>query len=437
MESHAIDASLSTQSLTFRPGGPPAAFEITVVNRSDQFAAFQLEVLAPGASRSSGAFWYRLTPEVAAAKPTGGVTLFQIVIFDTPLPTFVGTINLTVRIFSPQLNKERKLLVRLTIEQGIRPTLLSVELPVQQLQVYPRNTIDIPVRVQNLGQQPADVVLEFVGLDRSWLTGSAERRLLVDPGTQVEATFQCQPPTATQVPSDNYEFTIEASSRDGPQGSAKGSLEVLPVGFIQLTTSPQQQTIPDRGRWLPDWKTDSALFQLLFKNTSNLRQQVDVQLQGKDQKKCTCTVTPKKAEAGLGETTEVLLKVKTKRPWLGLAKTLRLEARALPDQRLDSTDPAIQSLELRVLPIIPLWLLLALLTLLAALLALLLRPPVIAHTDFVNSVRISGNALLVLSGSDDCTIRRWQVDGDKLEPSEVFTEGKVSCGAKPFKPQGF
>lgn len=443
MENRVIDASLSTQSLTFRPGGPPVSFEVIVVNGSDQFAAFQLEVLAPGVSRSSGNFWYRLSPEVAAAKPTGGITPFQIVIVDNPLPAFVGTINLTVRVFSPQLREERKLLVRLTIEQGTRPTLLSLDLPVQRLQVYPRNAIDIPVRVRNLSQQSVDVVLRCVGFERSWLVGSVERRLLIDPGTQVETSFQCQPPSAIQAPSQDYFFTIEASSRDGTQCRTEGILEVLPVGFTEFTATPQQQTIPNQGRWLADWKSDSTSFQLLFKNTSNLRQQVNVQLQGKDYKKCTCTVVPEDAELDLGEITKVHLKVSIKRLWLGLAKTLRFEVKALlSDQRLGSTDPATQTLELKVLPIVPLWLLLALSALLAALLALLLRSAPIAHTDLVNSVRFSGNAFSVVSGSDDCTIRVWRINAKRLE---LEPEGRLNkyesfeCGKgndTPPEPKG-
>lgn len=437
MENRVINASLSTQSLIFRPGGPPALFEVTVINGSDQFAAFQLEVLAAGASRSSGSLWYRLSPEVAAAKPPGGITQFKIVIFDTPLPAFVGTINLTVRIFSPQLREERKLLVRLTIEPGATPTLLSVELPVRRLQVYPRNSVDIPVRVRNLGQQPVDVVLRFAGLDQSWVIGSAERRLLVDPGTQAETTFQCQPPSAVQAPSQDYPFIIEASSRDASPVSTEGIFEVLPVGYIEFTATPQQQTIPSKGGWLPDWKSDSASFKLLFKNTSNLRQQVNVQLQGRDKRKCTYRVNPEDAEVGIGETTKVLLEVSKKRPWLGLGQTLRLEAKALlSDQRLGSTDPATQTLELQVLPIVPLWLLLALLALLAALLALLLRPAPIAHTDFVNSVRFSGDAFSVVSGSDDCTLRLWTIDGDHLEPKGTDMSREVACDGKRPHPAG-
>lgn len=282
-----INANLSTQSLTFRPGGPPASFEVTVANDSNQFASFQLEVIAAGADRNSGVRWYQLSPEVSAAKPPGSTTQFCIVITETPLPGFVGTVNLTTRVSSPQLREERKLLVRLMIEPGAALTLLSIDLPVNRLQVYSRNAVDILVRVRNLGQQPADVLLRITGLNPAWLSNRTEQRLQVNPANEAEATFQCQPPAANQAPSQDYPFKVEGFSRDGPPASAKGSLEVLPVGFLEFTAEPQQQIIPShRSRWLVDWKADSAVFNLCFKNASNLYQEVSVQLQGRDQKKC-------------------------------------------------------------------------------------------------------------------------------------------------------
>ncbi len=439
MENRIINASLSTQNITFKPGGLPAAFEVTVINGSEQFAAFQLEVLAAGASRSSGSQWYRLSPEVAAAKPPGGVTQFTIEIFDTPLPAFVGAINLTVRIFSPQLREERKLLVRLLIEPGVTPTLLSVELPIRRIQVYPRNPVDIPVRVRNLSPQSVDAVLRFEGLDPSWIINSAERRLLLDPGSQVETTFQCQPPVATKAPSQDYSLIVKATSRDGTEAQAEGILEVLPIGFVEFTIMPQKQTIPSSGRWWSDWKSDSASFQLLFKNTSNVYQQVNVELQGRDRRKCTYKVIPEDADASLGETTKVLLNVSTKRPLLGLRKTLWLEVKALlSDSRLGSTDPSSQAIELQVLPIIPLWLVLALLALLLALLLwLLFKPEYIGHTDIVNSVHFSGDASSVVSGSDDCTIRHWSVDGKQLKWKGMAKSPVApACNGKPLNSKG-
>ncbi len=77
MQNSGINASLSTQNLTFRPGDQPATFEVTVNNDSDEFASFQIEITAAGENRNSQYRWYKLEPEVAAAKPPGSRTYLQ------------------------------------------------------------------------------------------------------------------------------------------------------------------------------------------------------------------------------------------------------------------------------------------------------------------------------------------------------------------------
>lgn len=57
-------------------------------------------------------------------------------------------------------------------------------------------------------------------------------------------------------------FRSEATAAMLPQPQIEGILEILPVGFVELTARPQKQTIPLNGGWLPDWKSDSASFQL-------------------------------------------------------------------------------------------------------------------------------------------------------------------------------
>ncbi len=437
MQNNVINASLSTQNLTFRPGGSPALFEVTVNNDSDQFANFQIEITAAGESRNSAYRWYKLEPEVAAAKPPGSSTIFQVFVFATPIPGFVGTVNLTVKIFSPQLGQERRLLLRLKIEADDQPALLSLELPVKEFQVYPRNTVDIPVRIRNLSQQTVNMTLRFTGVDSAWLVSSAERRFSLDPGGQTEVIFQCQPLSVVQAPSDIYPFTIEASSNNGYPASVEGNLEVLPVGFVEFTVSQNSQRIPDKRGWLPNWKSNSATFELLFRNASNLFQEINLQLQGRDGRKCTYKTLPTTANLNVGETTKLILDIKTKRPWLGIGKTLLVDAKSeLSDQRLGSTDPPIQNLELKVLPILPLWLQLAILILLLALLALLLRPEPIMHTRSVNSIGFSGIGLSVVSGADDCTLRLWNINGDRIEPASINYNGEaVACG-RQHKPKG-
>ena len=439
MENSLINASLSTQNLTFTPGTTPATFTITVNNDSSEFANFQIEITAAGEQRNSEYRWYKLEGEMAAAKPPGDSTDFQVFIFNTPIIGFVGTVNLTVRIFSPQLRRECRLMLRLKIERDNQPTFLSLELPVREFQVYPCNTVDIPVRVRNLGQQTTIVTLLFVGVDLSWLIGNVERRFSLDPGGYTEVIFQCRPPSVVQSPSQNYSFTIEAKTNNGHPASVAGNITVLPVGFIEFSTTNKRQTIPSQSRWLPNWKSHTATFELIFKNASNLYQDIDINIQGRDWRKCTYKTGPETASLHLGESTKVLLNVQTKRPWVGLAKTLLLEARAeLSDHRLGTTDPATQTLELHRLPIIPIWLQFVVLGLIALLLALLLIPEPIMHTGSVTSVVFSGNGDSVISGSNDCTLRFWNINrnNNSLEPGTVTYQGQPNACGKPQKPSG-
>jgi WD40 repeat protein len=440
MEKSLINASLSTESLTFLRGGSPATFEVIVNNDSEQFANFQLEISAPGENRNSNYSWYKLSPEIAAAQPHGSSTQFQVSIIDTPIPGFVGIVNLTIKVFSPQLRQQRRLLLRLKIEPDGSATVLKVELPVRDFQVYPHNTVDIPVRVRNLGQQTVNVALRFLDIDPLWLIGGIERRLLIDPGSEAEVTYQCQPPSVVLCPSRNYPFTVKATGHNSLEGKGEANLEVLPIGFVEFSVKPVKQKIPTKGKLWIDWKSDTATFELRFKNTSNLKQQVNIILQGRDWRQCTFEIIPQDADISIGSITKVLLNVKTKRPVIGMGKNLLLEAKTeLFDQRLGSTDPATKILELEVAPIIPLWLQLAILALLAALLALLLQPTPVSHLSFVNSVRLNGDVSSVASASDDCNLRRWRVDtnlfGVNLEPLEDYISSPIVCieNKKPQK----
>jgi WD40 repeat protein len=434
-----IDASLTEQSLIYRPGGPPASFGVSVINRSNQFASFQLEILAAGASEQTN--WYRLSPDVSTAKSPGDRTDFQVEILDSPLPNFVGVVNLTVRVFSPQLSEEKRLVLRLTLEPRGTSNLLHVRLPMERLQVYPRNVVEIPVTVKNLGSQPAEVLLQCSDLDSTWLVGSHERRLALSANGETTATFQCQPPGADQVASQDYPFRIVAKNREVFTFEAKGILEVLPVGFMQLDAQPQQQRIPAKRPWLPNWQSRSASFQLMFKNNSNLLQTIDIEMRGQDARKCQIQVNPEKAALPLGEVTPVSLSISPRRPWIGWSRKLKFEVKPwLSDPRLGSTDPATQILFLRVFPILPLWMLLAFLAMIAA---IIFRPMPISHLAGVNAVRLSGTSgrlPLVFSAADDCSIRSWSgTESETLDPQGVLSKGilaKTCTSTQPGSSRG-
>ena len=198
MATNQIDTKVSAKEITFKPGEKPASFEVMVTNYSDRLANFQLELLAAGADSNQKADWYRISPEVSSKKPAGDRSEFHIDIVDTPVPGFVGLMNLTVRVFSLDLGEENREMLRLTVERGIGTISMKLELPVKEFRVNPGDRIEIPVQVSNPSQMSADVVLHFLGLNPEWLIDGSERRWQISPGKQVETTFSCQIPPGVQ-----------------------------------------------------------------------------------------------------------------------------------------------------------------------------------------------------------------------------------------------
>jgi hypothetical protein len=124
-----------------KPGNPSATFTVTVINESFKLAAFQLELIAPGYAIDSSRTWYVTEPKVSTKKPPGDQTEFTVSITDTPTPGYVGRLELMVRIFSVDFRDETRQPLSIDVEPG--ESYLIVELPIQKLQVYPRNPIEI------------------------------------------------------------------------------------------------------------------------------------------------------------------------------------------------------------------------------------------------------------------------------------------------------
>jgi WD40 repeat protein len=326
------------------------------------------------------------------------------------------------------------------IEQSGESNLLRLKLPTERFQVYPRNIIDIPVTVKNTGVQPLEVHLQCT-LETSWLLGSPERRIQIPANGEITATFPCQPPSVDRVVSRDYPFIIIARSHVCSAVEVRGILEVLPVGFMQFEVQPQQQRIPAKRPWLPNWRSRSSTFQLLFKNNSNLLQTLDLEVRGRDTKQCKIQVDPENPTLPVGEITSANLNISPRRPWVGWAQKLKFEVKPwLSDPRLGSCDPATQILFLKVFPIVPLWLLLALLSTIAA---IVFRPIPITHLASVNAVRLSGTSgrlPLVMSTSDDCSIRTWSVTNRGTpKPQGALSKGtlaKTCTDAQPKSSQG-
>ena len=99
-------------------------------------------------------------------------------------------------------------------------------------------------------------------------------------------------------------------------------------------------------------------------------------------------------------------------------------------------NPRAQLLELKVLPIIPPWLQAALILLLLLLLWLWVNLKAPRHLEPVTTIQISGDAGTVLSGSRDQTIRRWQVNEDRIEDAGILAKTGKAVRVIRYRPEG-
>lgn len=410
MSQSLIGISTSLKELTFQPGSLPANFEVNVVNYSDKFVSFQLEVIAAGVEGNLKHDWYVLSPEISSKKPPGDSTKFIVQIIDTPLPGFVGQVNLTVRVFSIELQQENRQLIRLTVLQGLGEVALKLKLPIAEFQAYPNQQIKIPVQLENPGQKPANVILHLLGIESAWLI-EEKQSLHIPAGDRIETAFLCQIPSPIEAFSQIYHFTVEAIQPSGLSSQIQGNLSVLPKGEVEFRCNPKQHRIPKN---FLSFHSKPVNYQLEFENASNLDQICRVVVHTEE--KVDCQILPEEINLQSGMTNQVNLETKVKRPWFGNEKKLLIEvASELSDRRLGNTEPARQILILKVLPRIPTWLLAIVLALLAYLLwwSSWLNPdnPYYGHQKAVNSVEFNGLVDDLISGSNDRTTILWRVDG--------------------------
>jgi WD40 repeat protein len=412
-----ISTQISQKDLRFQPGGQPVSFEVKVINTSEQFATFQVKVLAAGVEATAGDYWYRLAPEVSAKTPPGDSTSFSITILDTPKPGFAGTMNLFVQIYCLELRQEEREILRLKLEPSNTVIPLKIELGSRSFKVQSSESIEIPVTVTNLAQFPVEALLRCNGLNPSWLPEGNERRVQLRAGGQAQTQFLCQIPPPAQAPSEIYPFTVEALQGGGTVSKVEGVILLMPTGLIEFSVTPSEQQIPEqRGRWM-NWNANTASYPLLFTNEGNLRQQITAQVtEEPDQPKCKLQIEPPQMDLAIGATAQLTLFVSKQRPWFGPAKKCAYEAKAVV-----LSDPALpvqnqtQRLKLRIQPMLPLWVqglgVLTLLWLLWWLSWLNPNNPFWGHRDVVNSVRFNGLGDDLISGSSDKSIIAWHVDG--------------------------
>lgn len=412
---HCIESNISTSDLTFKPGGEPVAFDVNVINNSDRFASFQIELIAPGAKASSDFRWYHLSPEVSSKKPPGDKTHFHVTIVDSPVPGFVGTMNLTIRIFSVELAEQEREVLRLVLEQGTKIVPVKLQLPVKKFAVKPQDLLEIPVGIENISQLPTVVNLRFLGIDNSWLVEGYQRTLQIPPKDVVETSFACQIPIPAQAPSQPYQFIIEANQEQGISSTVTGVIDVLANGYVKFQCNPLENKLPDRKISKMWWKNNSATYDINFENDTNIAVKASIEWSGEKIKKYKFETIPPEIELGLGEKNKLELVIKKGRPWLGLARNLLFQVKGkVTDDRVNIKNET-QFLKLRVIPLFPVWLqmlgIAGILYLLWAISWMNPDNPYWGHQRSVNAVQFNGVGDKLITVSDDETIRRWNVNG--------------------------
>jgi WD40 repeat protein len=395
-----LQSNISVKELTFKPGGDPVSFEVQVVNTSHKFASFQLELIPAGADDTAGNLWYSISPDISSKNPPGTTTNFQITIFDTPVPGFIGQMNLTVRIFSLELGDESRQMVRLILLKGTRAVPLKLKLPIEKFQVLPREEVAIPVRINNPGQITTETIVRLEGLNSDWFGGAIEQKLAVKPGKEVEVRFVCRIP-----------FGVI----DGLSSTAKGSLEILPMGNTDFRCDRLIRQLPARRLW---WfrRTMSAIYPLILENASNLQQQVTLEVTCGKLPADAIDINPKTVDLEPQAVQPVSVTVTQRRPLMGKFKQYPLSAQAVwSDRRVDIQNENL-NLELRIYPMVFLWWIIAGLTVTVPPILWsnsCLNPgnPTCGHQDAVTTVQFNGSGERAVSGSNDQTIRQWDIAG--------------------------
>ncbi|MBE9006152.1 hypothetical protein IQ259_14090 [Fortiea sp. LEGE XX443] len=430
-----VNTKISTQVLHFQPGGSPASFEVTVVNESNKFASFQIEIIAAGGSENLGSNWYTITPSVSAKNPPGDSTKFNVTIINAPVAGFIGKMNLIVRIFSLELRDEDRQLLRLIVEAGVGAVAMQVELPTREFSTQPQGLIKIPVRVFNPSQLPASVSLRPIGIKTQWLINGDEILLPVAPGAKAETSFLCQLPIPEEVRSQAYPFTIEATYTNGLLSrSREGIINVNPAGFIDFECTPEKQQIPASRPWLPQLQVNSTTYQLECQNHSNLSQQINIEVkEGEEgQPKCFWEVQPEFLALNPGENKNLQLLVSKRRRWFGFKQKLGFKVKAVVPNHKININNENQYLQLIIHPILHPWLQMGLGILLLYLLWFLswLNPnnPFFGHRRSVTFVQFNGVGDRAVSSSQDQSIIRWNLAGFS-NPLINQDDGRMSKGA--------
>lgn len=435
----AIDVSKSV--VYFNPEKHPECFTVTVYNNSYRakekscFASFQLSLLAAARKDLESQDWYRLVPAVSYKIPPGDRIQFQIEILAVPPVSedFVGTLPLTIKVYSPELQEHDVENILLTVQgESLRSPKLS--LSAAEFEALPNEQTEINIALYNPNRKSTECSLKLNGLESEWLPEGNQKKVLLFPGEQKELSFICQIPPPLAALSQTYPLTFDIVHPVVVATAAEASLTVLPAGSASFSCHPLEQWLPQkRGRWI-NTRQGEATVDLSFDNQSNLT------LEGNIEVFSEASLSPAESSSHQvivqsGETAPISLRIRQRLPWLGWARRRQLQLKASVSEPQITLQAASQTVVLRAAPVIPVWLQLlgaSVGVILLTVLAYLFTHR--GHSESVNSVQINGQSNEVISASDDQTLRRWRIENDRLVPAGIVLQGDKSIRTASYRP---
>ncbi|MEL6879496.1 MAG: WD40 repeat domain-containing protein [Cyanobacteria bacterium J06607_10] len=475
-----ILTELSTHTVHLGSGNDQ--FEVMVSNLSDRFATFAVDVSASGLSQPTTTDWYQLTPDLSAKIPAGDRVNFVVSLLEVPpIPGgFTGKMNLNVKVTCLELGEEDRQLVNLVVAgSGALSPRLSA--PVTEFEAIPGNLVELPLKIHNPNRNSANLRVLVKGLPYQWLTDGHERRIQVAPQGNANVLFICQPPLSSEAKA--YPFEIEVLHPEAPMVGHRGTLSVLPTGWLELgcvqveTVAEDEKSAEDEigAEKATEKATDVSVegdrfadeplakqsarklrqpaatnYVIELNNRSNLHQSMAVsvfrtdvpmlrrlwaRIRRQSLRPMTTTghllqLSPAQVEVGAGDRAEMTLVSQPKAPWLGWRRKQTFEVR--PQRQQTDIQPQSETIEVSANPKIPFW---------AQCLAVgCFGMGAIAHSYFfsghraaVNSVQFDGQANAIISGSDDHTVHRWQV-ANGLQDIESLKTADKSIRVVHYRP---
>ncbi len=422
MTANQIGLKMPQKELNLKIGSEKNSFPVVVINDSNQFASFQIDIIPSGIDVQDINYeWFTVSPDVSVKIPPGDLVEFVVSIIETPISGFTGIMNITVRVFSIELREENRAVMRIILEEGAGRSQLDLDAPFYKIQATPLEDTEIPILVGNPSKQNTNVTLTCIGLPDSWLPKGNIQQFPLKPGAKFKTAFLCNPPFDHEAISKLYNFTVAVSHTNGSPSESQCTLEVLPKGSLEFLCSPKKQTIPANRTWTSWWKlwqSSPAIFTLIADNASNLPQKIDFEIENvltSDYSDFSFEISPNEATVEPFSKTELSLEINKSRSWFAKVQKLYLFVKAnWQDPRVNTVDE-IQAVEVVIQPVIPMILvmILTLLMLIPTWWLSWLNPnsPFPPHKGAVTSVQFDGTGTYGISSSNDRTMRKWDVDG--------------------------